>query len=205
MKQKEPEKARGALKRVLSKYPESAFSVSPCQEPARPCSARAPKRLPSPTRRAPPARTCRGARLATLIELHPWKKHPSALPLHRRPDRPGRRRCTTERTSALALEMQVLSGEGYQPGARGGVRRASALAAGSGAGPVDAGDLRSHAAGDELPGSLRSRRCAPTRATREAPGHRDQRARHRHDAVAAIKLGASDFFEKPLNRERVLV
>jgi two-component system, NtrC family, nitrogen regulation response regulator NtrX len=26
-----------------------------------------------------------------------------------------------------------------------------------------------------------------------------------HDAVAAIKLGASDFFEKPLNRERVLV
>src|SRR5580704_5503960 len=26
-----------------------------------------------------------------------------------------------------------------------------------------------------------------------------------HDAVMAIKLGASDFFEKPLNRERVLV
>jgi DNA-binding NtrC family response regulator len=26
-----------------------------------------------------------------------------------------------------------------------------------------------------------------------------------HDAVSAIKLGASDFFEKPLNRERVLV
>ena len=26
-----------------------------------------------------------------------------------------------------------------------------------------------------------------------------------HDAVNAIKLGASDFFEKPLNRERVLV
>jgi DNA-binding NtrC family response regulator len=26
-----------------------------------------------------------------------------------------------------------------------------------------------------------------------------------HDAVAAIKLGANDFFEKPLNRERVLV
>jgi DNA-binding NtrC family response regulator len=26
-----------------------------------------------------------------------------------------------------------------------------------------------------------------------------------HDAVAAIKLGASDFFEKPLNRERILV
>src|SRR6187399_248079 len=26
-----------------------------------------------------------------------------------------------------------------------------------------------------------------------------------HDAVAAIKLGATDFFEKPLNRERVLV
>ena len=26
-----------------------------------------------------------------------------------------------------------------------------------------------------------------------------------HDAVHAIKLGASDFFEKPLNRERVLV
>ena len=26
-----------------------------------------------------------------------------------------------------------------------------------------------------------------------------------HDAVAAIKLGASDFFEKPLNRERVVV
>jgi DNA-binding NtrC family response regulator len=26
-----------------------------------------------------------------------------------------------------------------------------------------------------------------------------------HDAVAAIKLGAADFFEKPLNRERVLV
>ena len=26
-----------------------------------------------------------------------------------------------------------------------------------------------------------------------------------HDAVAAIKLGANDFFEKPLTRERVLV
>lgn len=26
-----------------------------------------------------------------------------------------------------------------------------------------------------------------------------------HDAVAALKLGASDFFEKPLNRERILV
>ena len=26
-----------------------------------------------------------------------------------------------------------------------------------------------------------------------------------HDAVAAIKLGASDFFEKPLNRERIIV
>src|SRR3954447_15180932 len=26
-----------------------------------------------------------------------------------------------------------------------------------------------------------------------------------HDAVAAIKLGATDFFEKPLNRDRVLV
>jgi DNA-binding NtrC family response regulator len=49
------------------------------------------------------------------------------------------------------------------------------------------------------------RRLRDDEATKEIPvvvisGHATV-----HDAVTAIKLGASDFFEKPLNRERILV
>jgi DNA-binding NtrC family response regulator len=47
--------------------------------------------------------------------------------------------------------------------------------------------------------------AARRRGERDLAGHRVSGHATVQDAVLAIKLGASDFFEKPLNRERVLV
>jgi two-component system nitrogen regulation response regulator NtrX len=106
-----------------------------------------------------------------------------------------------EKNIRRTLEM-VLSGEGYRVLEAESAEQALSLL-GSGAGPVDLAifDLK-------LPGMSGLSALEKVRsdeATRELPvivisGHATV-----HDAVAAIKLGASDFFEKPLNRERVLV
>ena len=106
-----------------------------------------------------------------------------------------------EKNIRRTLEM-VLSGEGFRVvEAESGEQALGILA--SGAAPVDLAifDLK-------LPGITGLQALEKLRgdeATRELPvivisGHATV-----HDAVAAIKLGASDFFEKPLNRERVLV
>jgi len=96
----------------------------------------------------------------------------------------------------------VLSGEGFRVLEAESGEQALALLS-NGAAPVDLAifDLK-------LPGITGLQALEKLRgdeATRELPvivisGHATV-----HDAVAAIKLGASDFFEKPLNRERVLV
>ena len=106
-----------------------------------------------------------------------------------------------EKNIRRTLEM-VLSGEGYRVLEAESAEQALSLL-GGGAGPVDLAifDLK-------LPGMSGLSALEKVRsdeATRELPvivisGHATV-----HDAVAAIKLGASDFFEKPLNRERVLV
>jgi DNA-binding NtrC family response regulator len=104
-----------------------------------------------------------------------------------------------EKNIRRTLEM-VLSGEGYRVLEAESAEDALELIRRA---PVDVAifDLK-------LPGisgleALQKLRA--DEATRELPvivisGHATV-----HDAVSAIKLGASDFFEKPLNRERVLV
>jgi two-component system, NtrC family, nitrogen regulation response regulator NtrX len=105
-----------------------------------------------------------------------------------------------EKNIRRTLEM-VLSGEGFRVlEAESGEQALAVLSSGA---PVDLAifDLK-------LPGITGLQALEKLRsdeATRELPvivisGHATV-----HDAVAAIKLGASDFFEKPLNRERVLV
>jgi two-component system, NtrC family, nitrogen regulation response regulator NtrX len=96
----------------------------------------------------------------------------------------------------------VLSGEGYEVAEAGTAEEALAILANPQV-PVDLAifDLK-------LPGMSgldALERLRKDEATREVPvivisGHATV-----HDAVSAIKLGAADFFEKPLNRERVLV
>ena len=106
-----------------------------------------------------------------------------------------------EKNIRRILEM-VLSGEGYRVlEAESGEKALETL--GNPHEPVDVAifDLK-------LPGmsGLEAlQRLRADDATRDLPvivvsGHATV-----HDAVAAIKLGATDFFEKPLNRERVLV
>jgi DNA-binding NtrC family response regulator len=106
-----------------------------------------------------------------------------------------------EKNIRRSLEM-VLGGEGYRVIEAESAERALEIL-NSPDHPVDIGifDL-------QLPGmsglhALEKLRAEET--TRELPiivisGHATV-----HDAVQAIKLGATDFFEKPLNRERVLV
>ena len=106
-----------------------------------------------------------------------------------------------EKNIRRTLQM-VLSGEGYQVLAAESAEK-GLEAIGNPEQPVDLAifDLK-------LPGisgldALERLRAEET--TRDLPvivisGHATV-----HDAVNAIKLGASDFFEKPLNRERVLV
>ncbi len=104
-----------------------------------------------------------------------------------------------EKNIRRTLEL-VLSGEGYRVLEAESAERALDVLAGS---RVDLAifDLKLPGmSGLDALGKLRS-----DEATRDVPvivisGHATV-----HDAVAAIKLGASDFFEKPLNRERVLV
>jgi DNA-binding NtrC family response regulator len=106
-----------------------------------------------------------------------------------------------EKNIRRTLEM-VLSGEGYRVLEAESAEAALSLL-GSAAAPIDLGifDLK-------LPGMSGLEALEKLRgeeATRDIPvivisGHATV-----HDAVHAIKLGAADFFEKPLNRERVLV
>ncbi|HEY6557519.1 MAG TPA: sigma-54 dependent transcriptional regulator [Polyangiaceae bacterium] len=106
-----------------------------------------------------------------------------------------------EKNIRRTLEM-VLSGEGYRVIEADSAEKALAVLSNPNE-PVDLGifDLK-------LPGMSGLEALARLRAdeaTRDMPvivisGHATV-----HDAVNAIKLGASDFFEKPLNRERVLV
>jgi len=106
-----------------------------------------------------------------------------------------------EKNIRRILEM-VLTGEGYRVlEAESGEKALETL--GNPHEPVDVAifDLK-------LPGMSgldALQRLRADDATRDLPvivisGHATV-----HDAVAAIKLGATDFFEKPLNRERVLV
>src|SRR5215204_4476067 len=106
-----------------------------------------------------------------------------------------------EKNIRRTLEM-VLTGEGYRVLEAESAERALQML-GNPQEPVDLGifDLK-------LPGisGLEAlERLRADEATRDLPvivisGHATV-----HDAVSAVKLGASDFFEKPLNRERVLV
>jgi DNA-binding NtrC family response regulator len=106
-----------------------------------------------------------------------------------------------EKNIRRTLEM-VLSGEGYRVLEAGTAEDALALL-GNPAEPVDLCifDVKLPGiSGIEALGQLRR-----DEHTKELPvivisGHASV-----HDAVSAIKLGASDFFEKPLNRERILV
>jgi DNA-binding NtrC family response regulator len=106
-----------------------------------------------------------------------------------------------EKNIRRTLEM-VLSGEGYRVLEAESAEQALSLL-GSGAGPVDLAIFDLKLPG--MSGLSALEKLRSDEATRELPvivisGHATV-----HDAVAAIKLGASDFFEKPLNRERVLV
>ncbi|MEB2313002.1 MAG: sigma-54 dependent transcriptional regulator [Sorangiineae bacterium] len=106
-----------------------------------------------------------------------------------------------EKNIRRTLEM-VLSGEGYRVLEAGSAEDALSILSSSGE-PVDLAifDLK-------LPGLSGLEALAQLRADEShadlpvvvISGHATV-----HDAVNAIKLGASDFFEKPLSRERVLV
>lgn len=96
----------------------------------------------------------------------------------------------------------VLTGEGYRVAEAGAAEDALALLARPDS-PVDMAIVDLKLPG--ISGIEMLERMRKDEATREMPvivisGHATV-----HDAVQAIKLGASDFFEKPLNRERVLV
>jgi two-component system nitrogen regulation response regulator NtrX len=109
--------------------------------------------------------------------------------------------CDDEKNIRRTLEM-VLTGEGYRVLEAESAEKALEIL-GNPYEPVDVAifDLK-------LPGmsGLEAlERLRADDATRDVPvivvsGHATV-----HDAVNAIKLGATDFFEKPLNRERVLV
>ncbi len=106
-----------------------------------------------------------------------------------------------ERNIRRTLEL-VLAGEGYRVAEAGSAEEALEILE-SGASPVDLAILDLMLPG--LGGLELLEKIRQDDATRELPvivisGHATV-----HDAVKAIKLGAGDFFEKPLNRERVLV
>ena len=106
-----------------------------------------------------------------------------------------------ERNIRRTLDM-VLSGEGYKVVEAGSAEEALSLLARPAA-PVDLCIFDVKLPG--ISGLEALERMRRDDSTKDLPvivisGHATV-----HDAVLAIKLGASDFFEKPLNRERVLV
>jgi two-component system nitrogen regulation response regulator NtrX len=106
-----------------------------------------------------------------------------------------------EKNIRRTLEM-VLGGEGYRVLEAESAEQALELIRNPRQ-PVDVAILDLKLPG--MSGLEALERLRADEATRELPvivvsGHATV-----HDAVSAIKLGASDFFEKPLNRERVLV
>jgi two-component system, NtrC family, nitrogen regulation response regulator NtrX len=106
-----------------------------------------------------------------------------------------------ERNIRRTLEM-VLTGEGYRVLEAGSAEDALGTLS-SPDQPVDLVLLDLNLPG--IGGLEALERLRADESTRDLPvivisGHATV-----HDAVAAIKLGANDFFEKPLNRERVLV
>jgi two-component system, NtrC family, nitrogen regulation response regulator NtrX len=106
-----------------------------------------------------------------------------------------------EKNIRRTLDM-VLSGDGYRVVEAASAEEALALLARPSA-PVDLCIFDVKLPG--ISGLEALERLRKDDATRDLPvivisGHATV-----HDAVYAIKLGASDFFEKPLNRERVLV
>lgn len=106
-----------------------------------------------------------------------------------------------EKNIRRTLDM-VLSGEGYQVYEASSAEEALGLLA-RGEKPIDLCIFDVKLPG--ISGLEALDRLKRDEVTKEVPvivisGHATV-----HDAVAAIKLGASDFFEKPLNRERVLV
>ncbi|MEO7327943.1 MAG: sigma-54 dependent transcriptional regulator [Minicystis sp.] len=106
-----------------------------------------------------------------------------------------------ERNIRRTLEL-VLRGEGYAVTEAGSAEEALRLLEG-GESPVDLAIIDIMLPG--MSGLDLLTRLRQDDATRELPvivisGHATV-----HDAVQAIKSGAGDFFEKPLNRERVLV
>lgn len=106
-----------------------------------------------------------------------------------------------EKNIRRTLEM-VLTGEGYQVLSAGSAEE-GLDAIGNPSQPVDLAifDLKLPGmSGLDALGKLRSEEANKDLPVIVISGHATV-----HDAVNAIKLGASDFFEKPLNRERVLV
>ena len=109
--------------------------------------------------------------------------------------------CDDEKNIRRTLDL-VLTGEGYRVVEAASAEEALRILAHPDS-PVDLAifDVKlPHMSGLEALERLRK-----DEATKDLPvivisGHATV-----HDAVSAIKLGASDFFEKPLNRERVLV
>jgi two-component system, NtrC family, nitrogen regulation response regulator NtrX len=106
-----------------------------------------------------------------------------------------------ERNIRRTLEL-VLHGDGYNVAEAGSAEDALQIIEG-GASPVDLAIIDLMLPG--MSGLELLERLRQDDATRELPvivvsGHATV-----HDAVKAIKLGAGDFFEKPLNRERILV
>lgn len=106
-----------------------------------------------------------------------------------------------ERNIRRTLQM-VLEGEGYQALTAETAEEALRILANP-AIPVDLAILDVKLPG--MTGLEALERIRSEEATRDLPivvisGHATV-----HDAVSAIKLGASDFFEKPLNRDRVVV
>ena len=124
---------------------------------------------------------------------------PAAMPLN--PVAPMVLVVDDERNIRRTLEM-VLTGEGYRFSGAESAEEALALLARPDS-PVDLIVLDVKLPG--MSGLEMLDRMRKDDGMREVPvivisGHATV-----HDAVQAIKLGAADFFEKPLNRERVLV